>query len=44
MPGPHRVLSGLAAGIVEYGKHSSKEDVDDDPIKVAARYELEEEW
>lgn len=44
MPGPHRVLSGLAAGIVEDGKHSSKEGIDDDPIIVAARYELEEEW
>ena len=42
MPGPHRVLSGLAAGIVEEGKHSSKEGEED--TLIAARYELEEEW
>lgn len=35
MPGPHRVLGGLAAGIVEDDKHMSEED--------AARFELEEE-
>lgn len=44
MPGPHRVLSGLAAGIVEDGKHSSMEGGGDEPDSlVAARYELEEE-
>ena len=45
MPGPHRVLSGLAAGIVEEGKHSSKEgDMNEEDTLIAARYELEEEW
>lgn len=47
MPGPHRVLSGLAAGIVEEGKHSSKEGDnmnEEDTALIAARYELEEEW
>jgi len=42
MPGPHRVLSGLAAGIVEDDKHSSKEG--EDSCLIAARMELEEEW
>lgn len=42
MPGPHRVLSGLAAGIVEVGKHS--EEPGEETSLVAARYELEEEW
>ena len=36
MPGPHRVLSGLAAGVVEEDKHAD--------ALVAARHELEEEW
>ncbi len=36
MPACHRILNGLAAGIVEGDKH-----VDD---LVAARFELEEEW
>ena len=44
MPGPHRILGGLAAGIVEDGKHSSMEGVGDTCSLVAARYELEEEW
>ena len=42
MPGPHRVLSGLAAGIVEVDKHSSKEG--EDSCLIAAQMELEEEW
>lgn len=44
MPGPHRVLSGLAAGIVEGDKHSSIEGSGEPDSLVAARYELEEEW
>jgi len=44
MPGPHRVLGGLAAGIVEEGKHSAVEGVGEPNTLVAARYELEEEW
>ena len=44
MPGPHRVLSGLAAGIVEVGKHSSMEGNNESASLLAARYELEEEW
>lgn len=44
MPGPHRVLSGLAAGIVEVGKHSSMEENNESASLCAARYELEEEW
>lgn len=46
MPGPHRVLSGLAAGIVEDdGKHHSSVEggIDEPDALVAARYELEEE-
>ena len=43
MPGPHRVLSGLAAGIVEDDKHSSKEG-EEDCCLIAAQMELEEEW
>ncbi len=43
MPGPHRVLSGLAAGIVEEGKHSSVEDLEEGDTLVAARFALEEE-
>jgi len=43
MPGPHRVLGGLAAGIVEEGKHSTVEGVGEPDTLVAARYELEEE-
>ena len=42
MPGPHRLLSGLAAGIVEDDKHSSKEG--EDSCLIAAQMELEEEW
>lgn len=47
MPGPHRVLSGLAAGIVEDDKHGVDiEDRDDceSAELIAARCELEEEW
>ena len=44
MPGCHRILSGLAAGIVEGDKHSCEEGVGDSTDLVAARYELEEEW
>ena len=48
MPGPHRVLSGLAAGIVEDGKHSSPQEEgggSESPSSLlAARFELEEEW
>ena len=53
MPGPHRVLSGLAAGIVEEGKHSlpasrgGGEEVgggSESSSLLAARFELEEEW
>ena len=46
MPGPHRVLSGLAAGIVEDdGKHhSTVEGLGEPDVLIAARYELEEEW
>jgi len=43
MPGPHRLMSGLAAGIVEDDKHSSKEGKDDCCL-IAAQMELEEEW
>jgi hypothetical protein len=42
MPGPHRVLSGLAAGIVEDGKHSG--ELGEEMSLIAAKYELEEEW
>ena len=42
MPGPHRVLSGLAAGLVEDGKHEVQ--LGEDKSLVAARCELEEEW
>ncbi len=42
MPGPHRVLSGLAAGIIEDEKHA--EEIEEEISLVAARYELEEEW
>ena len=45
MPGPHRVMSGLAAGIVEDGKHSVELGVDGEEMSlIAAKYELEEEW
>ena len=46
MPGPHRMLSGLAAGIVEDDKHSGEEGTGNGESKslVAARCELEEEW
>ncbi|KAL7533384.1 hypothetical protein ACHAWF_004474 [Thalassiosira exigua] len=43
MPGPHRVMSGLAAGLVENGKHSSVEGTGEPDTLLAARYELEEE-
>ena len=53
MPGCHRVLGGLAAGLVEE-KHASEEQESiqsgadlgnrDDRNLVAARCELEEEW
>ena len=42
MPGPHRVLSGLAAGIVEDGKHTG--ELGEEMSLIAAKYELEEEW
>jgi len=42
MPGPHRVLSGLAAGIVEDGKHAN--ELGEEISLVAAKFELEEEW
>ena len=50
MPGPHRVLSGLAAGIIEDDKHGEDDkhsvEVDDrESLElVTARCELEEEW
>lgn len=49
MPGCHRVLGGLAAGLVEVEKHSTADhsiaDTDcEDRDLVAARCELEEEW
>jgi len=48
MPGPHRVLSGLAAGIVEDGKHSPPQEEgggsESSSSLLAARFELEEEW
>ena len=45
MPGPHRVMSGLAAGIVEDGKHSGELGEDGEEMSlIAAKYELEEEW
>ncbi|KAL9187426.1 hypothetical protein ACHAXT_001529 [Thalassiosira profunda] len=45
MPGPHRLLSGLAAGIVEDDKHSGEKGAGNGESKslVAARCELEEE-
>jgi len=44
MPGPHRVLSGLAAGIVEDDKHGIELDGRESLELIAARCELEEEW
>mmetsp|Transcript_22752 Transcript_22752/g.51565 ORF Transcript_22752/g.51565 Transcript_22752/m.51565 type:complete len:238 (-) Transcript_22752:125-838(-) len=43
MPGPHRVLSGLAAGIVEDDKHGIELDGRESLELIAARCELEEE-
>jgi len=42
MPGPHRVLSGLAAGIVD-GEEEEGGGSDSSSL-MAARFELEEEW
>lgn len=42
MPGCHRVLGGLAAGLVEDEKHASEGNGERN--LVAAQYELEEEW
>lgn len=48
MPGCHRVLGGLAAGLVEEDKHTSDGSPDfsggEERSLVAARCELEEEW
>lgn len=56
MPGCHRVLGGLAAGLVENEKHSAGADGEqcdsgtfdlrntEDRNLIAARCELEEEW
>ena len=56
MPGCHRVLGGLAAGLVENEKHSAGADgeqcdsgtsdlgITEDRNLIAARCELEEEW
>lgn len=44
MPGPHRVMSGLAAGIAEDGKHAAAGGAGEADPLVAARCELEEEW
>ena len=42
-PGPHRKLSGLAAGLVENDKHTDGGSVEETAL-IAARCELEEEW
>jgi hypothetical protein len=46
MPGCHRILGGLAAGLVEEEKHTANLDLDngEDRNLMAARCELEEEW
>eukprot|EP00970_Alexandrium_tamarense_P010169 scaffold2045_cov203-Alexandrium_tamarense.AAC.32 len=43
MPGCHRVLGGLAAGLVENAKHASGDGEIEEDSLVAARFELEEE-